>query len=201
MSSVLPAEAEVVVIGGGVVGASTAYHLVKAGVQNAPLLEWNRLNCGTTWYSAAHVGQLLSSENLTRLIQDGAELYARPEAETGQEISCDEISTQSSGCLSDLFDSLKQRVIRKARFAAGQTCALRAGSPCARASRDRAFSGAPQRGILLTEQAESFRFAGLFQNLDRVGELRSRSFFIAFSEQSLPVGNVVGDLGHLCRGQ
>ncbi len=119
MSSVLPAEAEVVVIGGGVVGASTAYPLVKAGVQNVLLLERNKLTCSTTWHSAARVRQLRSRENVARLIQDGAELYSRLEAETGQGISCDAITTQSSGRLSDLFDSLKQRARRKARCIAG----------------------------------------------------------------------------------
>ncbi len=72
MSSVLPAEAEVVVIGGGIMGASTAYHLVKAGVKEVLLLERNKLTCGATWHSAARVRQLRSSENLSRLIQYGA---------------------------------------------------------------------------------------------------------------------------------
>ncbi len=80
MSSVLPAGAEVVVIGGGVVGASTAYPLIKAGVQNVLLLERNKLTCSTTWHSAARVRQLRSRENVARLIQDGAELPARLEA-------------------------------------------------------------------------------------------------------------------------
>ena len=84
MSSTLPAEASVIIIGGGIVGASTAYHLVKAGVQDVLLLERNKLTCGTTWHSAAQVRQLRSGENLTRLIRYSAELYARLEADTGQ---------------------------------------------------------------------------------------------------------------------
>ncbi len=103
MSSVLAAEAEVVAIGGGIVGASTAYHLVKAGVQDVLMLECNKLTCGTTWHSADQVRQLRSSENLTRLIEDGAELYARLKVEVGQGISCDVIPTPSSGSLSDFF--------------------------------------------------------------------------------------------------
>ena len=116
-----------------------AYHLVKAEVQNVLLLERNELTCGATWHSAAQVRQLRSSENLTRLIRDGAELYARLEAETGQGVSCDPIPTQSSGRLLDLFGFLKQRGKRESRYAAGQDCALRARSNCARASTDRAF--------------------------------------------------------------
>ena len=84
MSSTLPVEAEVVVIGGGIMGASTAYHLVARGVKGVVLLERDKLTSGTTWHSAAQVRQLRSSENLTRLIRYSAELYARLEAETGQ---------------------------------------------------------------------------------------------------------------------
>lgn len=137
MSGVLPAEVDVVVIGGGVMGASTAYHLVKAGVQDVLLLERNKLTCGTTWHSAAQVRRLRSSENLTRLIQYSAGLYARLEMGFGQGISCDAIKTQSSGRLSNIFDSLKQRVTRKAGTAAGRNCAQRADAPRERASVDR----------------------------------------------------------------
>ncbi len=105
-------------------------------MQDVLLLERNKLPCGTTWDSAAQVRQLRSSENLTRLIRDGAELYARPEAETGRGISCDAIPTQSSGRLGDLFNSFKQRVTRKARSTTGHCCAARAGTPCTKASKN-----------------------------------------------------------------
>ena len=80
----LPARASAVVIGGGVMGCSTLYHLAKAGVRDAVLIERQQLTCGTTWHSAAQVRQLRSTRNLTRLIQHSATLYASLEAETGQ---------------------------------------------------------------------------------------------------------------------
>jgi 4-methylaminobutanoate oxidase (formaldehyde-forming) len=79
----LPSRARIVVIGGGVVGASTAYHLTKAGERDVLLIEQGRLSCGTTWHAAGLVGLLRASESGTRLVQYSADLYARLEAETG----------------------------------------------------------------------------------------------------------------------
>ncbi len=72
----LPAPARVVVIGGGIVGCSIAYHLTKLGWRDVVLLERNRLTSGTTWHAAGLVGQLRATLNLTRLAQYTAELYA-----------------------------------------------------------------------------------------------------------------------------
>lgn len=80
----LPAHASVVVIGGGVMGCSTLYHLAKAGVGDALLVERNKLTSGTTWHSAAQVRALRSSRNLTDLIRTSVSLYAQLEEETGQ---------------------------------------------------------------------------------------------------------------------
>lgn len=80
----LPSHASVVVIGGGVMGCSTLYHLAQAGVSDAILLERNRLTSGTTWHSAAQVRALRSTRNLTDLIRYSISLYARLEEETGQ---------------------------------------------------------------------------------------------------------------------
>ena len=80
----LPAQASVVVIGGGVMGCSTLYHLAKAGVSDAILLERNELTSGTTWHSAAQVRALRSSKNLTDLIRYSISLYSSLEQETGQ---------------------------------------------------------------------------------------------------------------------
>jgi glycine cleavage system aminomethyltransferase T/glycine/D-amino acid oxidase-like deaminating enzyme len=79
----LPGRARVVVIGGGVIGASVAYHLAAMGWTDALLLEQGQLSCGTTWHAAGLVGQLRASENGTRLVQYSAELYERLERETG----------------------------------------------------------------------------------------------------------------------
>lgn len=82
----LPAHASVVVIGGGIMGCSTLYHLARMGVGDAILLERNRLTSGTTWHSAAQVRALRHSRNLTRMIQYSVDLYSRLEEETGQSV-------------------------------------------------------------------------------------------------------------------
>ncbi len=79
-----PSHAGAIVIGGGVMGCSTLYHLAKLGIRDAVLLERNKLTSGTTWHSAAQVRALRSSRNLTRLIQYSIGLYAELEQETGQ---------------------------------------------------------------------------------------------------------------------
>ena len=80
----LPVHASVVVIGGGVMGCSTLYHLAEAGISDAVLLERNKLTSGTTWHSAAQVRALRSTRNLTDLIGYSISLYSKLEEETGQ---------------------------------------------------------------------------------------------------------------------
>jgi glycine cleavage system aminomethyltransferase T/glycine/D-amino acid oxidase-like deaminating enzyme len=80
----LPSRARVVIIGGGIVGCSVAYHLVKLGWPDVLLLERRDVSCGTTWHAAGLVGQLRATHNLTRLAKYGADLYEGLEAETGQ---------------------------------------------------------------------------------------------------------------------
>ena len=63
----LPARAEVIVVGGGVVGCAIAYHLTRRDVKDVLLLEQGTLTGGTTWHAAGLVGQLKSSYSLTRL--------------------------------------------------------------------------------------------------------------------------------------
>ena len=79
----LPAEASAVIIGGGVSGASVAYHLAKLGWKDVVLLERKQLTCGTTWHAAGLIAQLRASQNMTRLAKYSQELYGRLEAETG----------------------------------------------------------------------------------------------------------------------
>ncbi len=80
----LPDRARVVVVGGGVIGASVAYHLAGLGWTDLLLLEQGQLCCGTTWHAAGLVGQLRATESGTRLVQYSTELYSRLEEETGQ---------------------------------------------------------------------------------------------------------------------
>lgn len=79
----LPTQARVVIIGGGVVGCSVAYHLAKLGWKDVVLLERKQLTSGTTWHAAGLIGQLRASQNMTKLARYSAELYKGLEAETG----------------------------------------------------------------------------------------------------------------------
>jgi 4-methylaminobutanoate oxidase (formaldehyde-forming) len=79
----VPSRTTVVIIGGGVMGVSTAYHLALLGQSDVVLLEQGTLSCGTTWHAAGLVGQLRTSRAVTGLIAYSADLYARLEAEAG----------------------------------------------------------------------------------------------------------------------
>ena len=80
----LPTSAKVVIVGGGIVGCSVAYHLGKLAWSDVLLLEQGRLTSGSTWHAAGLVGQLRTSANITQLLGYSVELYGRLEAETGQ---------------------------------------------------------------------------------------------------------------------
>ncbi len=79
----IPTHARVVIVGGGIAGVSTAYHLTKLGITDVVLLEQGRLTCGTTWHAAGLVGQTRATRNATRMSRYGIELYASLEQETG----------------------------------------------------------------------------------------------------------------------
>ncbi|MEO1200569.1 MAG: FAD-dependent oxidoreductase, partial [Pseudomonadota bacterium] len=79
----LPSKARAVIIGGGAVGCSVAYHLTKLGWTDVVLLERKQLTSGTTWHAAGLVGQLRATQNMTRLARYSAELFSGLEAETG----------------------------------------------------------------------------------------------------------------------
>jgi glycine cleavage system aminomethyltransferase T/glycine/D-amino acid oxidase-like deaminating enzyme len=79
----LPTHARVIIVGGGIAGCSTAYHLSKLGVTDVLLLEQGKLTSGTTWHAAGLVGQMRPNRNMTRMSKYGIELYATLEAETG----------------------------------------------------------------------------------------------------------------------
>jgi len=79
----LPTHAEIVIVGGGIVGCSVAYHLAKLGKTDVLLLEQGKLTCGTTWHAAGLVGQMRPNRNMTQMSKYGIELYASLELETG----------------------------------------------------------------------------------------------------------------------
>src|SRR5262252_10669925 len=82
--SALPSQARAVIIGGGIIGCSTAYHLARLGWKEVVLLERAKLTSGSTWHAAGLVGQLRTSANITQLLKYSVELYDRLESETGQ---------------------------------------------------------------------------------------------------------------------
>jgi glycine cleavage system aminomethyltransferase T/glycine/D-amino acid oxidase-like deaminating enzyme len=79
----LPAHARIVIVGGGIAGCSTAYHLAKMGQNDVVLLEQGKLTSGTTWHAAGLVGQMRPNRNMTVMSKYGIELYSTLEAETG----------------------------------------------------------------------------------------------------------------------
>lgn len=83
-SNPLPDTAGIIVVGGGIVGCSIAYHLALRGADDVLLLEQNALSGGTTWHAAGLVAQLRATHNLTKLAKYSHDLYQRLEAETGQ---------------------------------------------------------------------------------------------------------------------
>lgn len=79
----LPSHAQIVVIGGGIIGCSTAYHLARDHKADVILLEQGTLTSGSTWHAAGLVGQLRSSASITRVLKYSVDLYKGLEAETG----------------------------------------------------------------------------------------------------------------------
>lgn len=90
----LPAQTQIVVIGGGIIGCSTAYHLAREHKANVVLLEQGQLTCGSTWHAAGLVGQLRSSASITQVLKYSVDLYKRLDAETGLETGW-----KMTGCL------------------------------------------------------------------------------------------------------
>ena len=86
MSAAFPDSARIVIVGGGAVGCSIAYHLGKLGICDVLLLERSTLTSGCTWHAAGLVGQLRNKPNLTRLMQMSVQLYASIESEVGQDV-------------------------------------------------------------------------------------------------------------------
>ncbi len=89
--SEFPTQAQVVIIGGGVGGASIAYHLTLMGWKDVVLLERHELTSGSTWHSAGLVGQMRLDANLTRMMHYSTDLYRKLKAETGVDTSWREV--------------------------------------------------------------------------------------------------------------
>ena len=101
MASGFPDQARVVVIGGGIIGSSTAYHLAKMGYTDTVLIEKHKFTSGSTWHAAGVVGQLRANANITRLLGHSVKLYAELEAETGQATGWRENGSLRLACTKD----------------------------------------------------------------------------------------------------
>ena len=109
----LPSHARVVIIGGGVIGCSVAYHLTKLGWKDVVLLERKQLTSGTTWHAAGLIAQLRATANMTRLAKYSQELYGGLEVETG-------VATGFKRCGSitvALTDERREEIFRSAAMA------------------------------------------------------------------------------------
>ncbi len=104
----LPKQARVVIIGGGVIGCSIAYHLAKLGWDDVVLLERQQLTSGTTWHAAGLVGQLRTSINMTKLAKYTSELYRGLEEETGQATGYRQCGSISVATNEERFEELKR---------------------------------------------------------------------------------------------
>src|ERR1044071_5178086 len=89
----LPSETKVVIVGGGVIGTSVAYHLTKLGWKDVVLLEQNQLAAGTSWHAAGLVGRLRTSNSMTRINKYTVELYSQLEKETGHSVGWKQVGS------------------------------------------------------------------------------------------------------------
>ncbi len=112
----LPTQARVVIIGGGVVGCSVAYHLTKLGWRDVVLLERKQLTSGTTWHAAGLIGQLRASANMTRLARYSAELYTGLEAETGVATGFRQVGSVSVALTGERLEELKRNAAMARAF-------------------------------------------------------------------------------------
>jgi glycine cleavage system T protein len=106
--SELPRSARAIIIGGGVIGCSVAYHLAKLGWRDVVLLERKQLTSGTTWHAAGLIGQLRATANMTKLARYGAELYANLEAETGVATGFRRVGSISLALTGERLEELKR---------------------------------------------------------------------------------------------
>ncbi|MDB3911468.1 FAD-dependent oxidoreductase [Paracoccaceae bacterium] len=108
--SALPTHARTVIIGGGVVGCSIAYHLAREGRKDIVVLERSKLTSGTTWHAAGLVRRLRPSATLTKLINYSIDLYKELETETGQQTGFIQTGSLSIATHEDRLTTLKRQV-------------------------------------------------------------------------------------------
>lgn len=108
MSIEIPKRASAVIIGGGVIGASVAYHLSKLGWQDIVLLERKQFACGTSWHAAGLIGTMRASESHAQLCEYSMNLLSELEAETGQATGFKRVGSLSIAHSHDRFEELRR---------------------------------------------------------------------------------------------
>ncbi|MEH6547882.1 MAG: FAD-dependent oxidoreductase, partial [Sneathiella sp.] len=108
MAKTIPQHSQIVIIGGGVIGCSVAYHLAKRGCTDVVLLERSQLTCGTTWHAAGLIGQMRATNNMTQLAKYTAELYAGLEEETGQATGFQQTGSMFVTANTDRLEEIKR---------------------------------------------------------------------------------------------
>jgi len=116
MSTELPDEAQVIIIGGGIVGCSIAFHLARLGVKDILLLEQNKLTAGTTWHAAGLVGQLRATKSLTKLAKYTTDLFQELESITGQATGFQTTGSISVALNNERFEELRRQATSAAAF-------------------------------------------------------------------------------------
>ncbi len=104
----LPSRTDVVIIGGGIIGCSVAYHLTKLGIHDVTLLERRQLTCGTTWHAAGLVPQLRATRTLTELAKYTSELLRNLETETGQATGFKQNGSIAVALTAERFEEFKR---------------------------------------------------------------------------------------------
>ena len=119
MEHSLPDQAEIVIVGGGVIGVSVAYHLAKFGKRDVLLIEKSELTNGCTWHAAGLVGQLRGTLGLTRLMQYSTELFGQLEKETGLSPGWKPVGSLRLASSRDRWMEIRQMAIKARAFNIG----------------------------------------------------------------------------------
>ncbi|MEZ5775264.1 MAG: FAD-dependent oxidoreductase [Hyphomicrobiaceae bacterium] len=115
----LPSQTGIVIIGGGIIGCSLAYHLTKLGRKDVLLIERKKLTSGTTWHAAGLVRAMLYSKNLTQLARYSLELYGELEKETGQATGLKRCGSISIATNSERWEEIRRGASMARAFGVG----------------------------------------------------------------------------------
>jgi len=112
----LPPSARVVIIGGGVIGCSVAYHLTKLGWTDVVLLERKQLTSGTTWHAAGLIAQLRATANMTKLARYSQELYGDLEGQTGVATGFKRVGSITAALTDERLEELRRQAAMARAF-------------------------------------------------------------------------------------